>query len=106
MPKTDNTKIQQPPLTESGNKKGILIHSIPNPATESTTVTYEVYTEGTVEIKVYNVLGQPVLDLPQGAKQKGIYSVVISLEGLTKGLYHYVMFVDGLKVDGKKLVVN
>jgi len=106
LPKTDNTKTQQPPLTERGNKKGILRHSIPNPATESTTVTYELYKEGSVEIKVYNVLGQPVLDLPQGAKQKGIYNVVISLEGLSTGLYHYVMFVDGLKVDAKKLVVE
>jgi len=106
LPKTDNTKTQQPLLTESGNKKGILRQSIPNPATESTTVTYELYNEGLVEIKVYNVLGQPVLDLPQGAKQKGIYNVVISLEGLSTELYHYVMFVDGLKVDGKNLVVN
>jgi len=105
LPKIDKTKTQRQPLTESGNKKGILKQSIPNPASESTTVTYEVYSEGSVEIKVYNLLGQPVLDLPQGAKQKGIYNVVISLEGLTTGLYKYVMFVDGLKVDGKKFIL-
>ena len=106
MPKIDNTKTQQPSLTESGIKKGILRHCIPNPATDSTIVTYEVYTEGSVEIKVYIVLGQPVLDLLQGVKQIGICNIVISLWGLSTGLYHYVMFVDGLKVDGKKLVVE
>ena len=45
------------------------MHCISNPASESATVTYEIYSEGLVEIKVYNLFGQPVLDLQQGAKE-------------------------------------
>ncbi|MCL2434981.1 MAG: T9SS type A sorting domain-containing protein [Lentimicrobiaceae bacterium] len=88
------------------DKKGSLGLCIPNPTTGSATITFDIYTEGAVELKIYNTLGQLMQALPQGGLKKGIYRTKISLAGTPAGIYHYVLFVNGERVDAKKLIVN
>ena len=96
---------QQPPFAEPG-KKGVLRQNIPNPATGSTTVVYDVVEEGAVELRLYNQLGQLLQALPQGTQKPGSYRIEISLVGLPSAMYHYILFVEGEKADAKKLIVN
>jgi len=84
--------------------KGALGQNIPNPTTGTTTISYEVYTDGAVEIRIYNVLGQQIQTLPQGMRKTGHYQTTISLSGLPAGMYNYMLFVDGEKADAKKMV--
>ena len=103
LPKIDNP--QQNPLAETG-KKGILNQNIPNPATGSTTIVYDVIEEGTVELRIYNTLGQLLQALPKGTKKAGNYRTEISLTALPAGVYHYALFINGEKADAKKMMVN
>jgi hypothetical protein len=104
LPKIDDPRSQHP-LAET-NKKGVLSQNIPNPANGSTTVVYDVIEQGTVELRIYNQLGQLLQSLPQGTKKEGSYRMEISLAGLPAGMYHYILFIDGEKADAKKLIVK
>jgi len=104
LPKKDQPRPQHP-LAGTG-KKGVLSQNIPNPAKESTTIVYDVIEEGSVHLRIYNQLGQLLQDLPQGTQKPGSYHLEVSLVGMPAGVYHYVLFVEGEKADGKKLVVN
>ena len=63
-------------------------------------------TEGAVEIRIYNLLGQPVQTLRQGTLQYGVYQVEVSLADVPSGIYQYVLFVEGERSDAKKMVVG
>jgi len=104
LPKLDQPRPQHP-LAGTG-KKGVLNQNIPNPAKESTTIVYDVIEEGSVHLRIYNQLGQLLQDLPQGTQKPGSYRLEVSLVGMPAGVYHYVLFVEGEKADGKKLIVN
>ena len=102
LPQKKQPQTQQP----LSGKNGQLKQNVPNPASESTTIVYELYTEGVVEIKIFNVLGQLVINVPLNKKQRGTHQTEISLENIPDGLYEYVMYVDGIKVDAKRMVVR
>ena len=87
-------------------KKGILGQCTPNPTTGTTTISYELYTEGAVEIFIYNSIGQLVMQIPQGTQTEGAYQANVALTNMPKGIYYYALFVDGERVDTKKLIVN
>ena len=99
-PKTENLHN---PLSD---KKGVLGQNIPNPATDITTIAYGINTEGTVEIAIYNAMGQLIKAFPQGTLKEGSYQAKISLAGISNGIYSYVLLVNGERADAKKMVVN
>jgi hypothetical protein len=85
---------------------GSLGQNVPNPATGTTTINYEIYTEGALEIRLYSISGQLLQTLPQGTLDKGNYQTKVSLANLPVGMYHYALFVNGERTDTKKMVVN
>jgi tetratricopeptide (TPR) repeat protein len=107
-------QIKKPRNTENGTwrtehgtaQKGVLGECIPNPTNGNATITYQIFTEGTIEIGIYNVSGQLLKSFPQGALEKGGHEAKISLFGVSSGVYHYVLYVNGERTDAKKLVVN
>jgi len=102
LPRT--THLTPQTATPHTATKGSLGQNIPNPTTGTTTISYEVYTDGAVEIRIYNVLGQQIQTLPQGMKKTGNYQITISLANVPAGMYNYMLFVDGEKADAKKMV--
>jgi len=104
--KTQTDKPQNPQLPTGSDKKGSLGQNVPNPVSGITTVGYEIYTEGMVEVRIYNISGQLLQILPQGTLGQGSYQTTISLAGVPAGVYHYVLVVNGERTDTKKLVVN
>jgi tetratricopeptide (TPR) repeat protein len=104
LPQKKTTQKEQPLV--NGNTKGALQQNIPNPASESTKIVYELYIEGNVEIQIYNALGQQVQTIPVGIKNLGVFEVEISLKTIPTGLYEYALFVDGVRVDVRKMTVN
>ena len=93
-------------LNPSTPQKGALGQNMPNPATGITTIDFEMYTEGIAEIRIYNLSGQLVKKLPQGTLVAGKYQTKVSVAGMAVGMYHYALFINGERVDAKKLVVN
>ena len=87
-------------------KKGILGQCTPNPTTGATTISYELYTEGAVEIFIYNSIGQLVLQIPKGTQAEGTRQANVSLTNMPKGIYHYALYINGERIDTKKLIIN
>ena len=104
LPQKQTTKPRQP--LANGNTKGALGQNIPNPATESTIIVYELFSDGFAEIKIYNILGQIVQTEKLGVKKEGVYQTEISLKNLPSGIYNYALFVNGVRVDSKKMAVQ
>ena len=103
-PQTENP--QNPHALTQNDKKGSLGQNMPNPVTGTTIITYELYTEGAVEIKIYNASGQLIKTLSQGTCKQGSHHTDISLADYATGLYYYALFVNGERTDAKKLVVT
>jgi serine protease AprX len=96
----------KPAPTAPPTTKGTLGQNIPNPFTGTTTISYAIYSEGVVEIHIFNAMGQLLKSLPQGTLVEGKYHTTISLAGMPAGMYHYALHVNGERVDAKKMAVK
>jgi hypothetical protein len=105
LPQKSGLQTEQPVLY-GANHKGILYQNIPNPATKSTTIVYELFEKGSVEVRIYNSLGQLIQTALPGVQDQGMYEIEISLERIPSGLYQYALYIDNIKVDSRKLVVT
>ena len=76
----------------------------PNPATNYTTVNYQLYQAGTRQfVKMYNVIGR---ELYSQAVYGNTGNVAINTENLNAGIYFINLLVDGKVVSSRKLVVQ
>jgi len=66
-----------------------LYENFPNPFNPSTEIYYQLPAGGNVKLKVYNVMGQEVMTLVDGFKEKGMYSVTFNAGSLASGMYIY-----------------
>ena len=78
----------------------------PNPATDLTTVKYELSNNAkSVEIVLTNLSGQVVKKLKYKDLSKGMQEVQIDISNLEKGQYFYTIIADGVKKT-KKIIVE
>ncbi|MCL2291153.1 MAG: hypothetical protein FWC34_10735 [Bacteroidetes bacterium] len=106
LPQIKSQKPQTAYSIPQTNKKGALGQNVPNLATGITTIDFEIYAEGAVEIAIYNIAGQLVKSLPQGTLAEGSYQTKITVAGMPVGMYHYALFINGERTDAKKMIVN
>ncbi len=66
-----------------------LYNNFPNPFNPSTEIYYQIPYNGNVKLKVYNMMGQEVMTLVNGFKEKGMYSATFNAGNLASGLYIY-----------------
>jgi hypothetical protein len=81
-----------------------LSQNYPNPFNPLTHIKYAVPKNGYITIIVYNLLGQQVKVLYEGAQKPGNYKVVLNAEDLASGIYFYRLHA-GTIVKTKKLVI-
>ncbi len=67
----------------------ILSQNFPNPFNPATTIEYELPSNGTVTLKVYDVLGKVVKTLVNQYENKGRYDVNFNANNLSSGIYFY-----------------
>ncbi|SFP97616.1 alpha-amylase family glycosyl hydrolase [Hymenobacter arizonensis] len=84
-----NTRIRRVALATRGSQQQntFRLSAAPNPASNSTTVRYELPVAGTVQLSVRNVLGQTVLTLPAVKQAAGSRSQELPLGKLAPGVY-------------------
>jgi len=80
----------------------VLKQNYPNPFNPSTTITYSLKENGTVELRIYNLVGQLVRDLVDGEQYAGEYNVEwngFDNNGIKapSGLYFYAIQVNGFR---------
>ncbi len=78
----------------------------PNPFNPTTTIAYDLPRSGKVEVSVYNILGQKVATLVNGAQKAGRYKVQVDASQWASGLYFFRVQYDGQQVVRKMLLVK
>ena len=81
-----------------------LSQNYPNPFNPSTTITFGLPHSASVEVSVFNLLGQRVVLLDEGMRQPGYHRLVLDGKGLASGVYLYRIQA-GEFVKTKKLVL-
>lgn len=81
-----------------------LFQNYPNPFNPATVISYQIPISSFVTLKVYNVLGQEVATLVNGAMKPGSYKAMFDSRGLPSGVYFYRL-VAGSFVETKKLIL-
>lgn len=61
----------------------------PNPFNPSTTISYSIPQAGFVKLAIYNILGQEVAMLVNGAMETGNYKIAFDASSLSTGTYFY-----------------
>lgn len=81
-----------------------LSQNYPNPFNPITQIEYSVPKDGYVSLKVYNDLGQEVVDLFSGIQRTGNYKATFDGTGLASGVYFYKLQSENVSIT-KKLVL-
>ncbi len=83
-----------------------LEQNYPNPFNPSTIINYTIAKAGTVELSVYNLLGQKVSTLVNSEQSVGNYSINFNAENLSSGVYFYTLKVDNLTSTKKMMLIR
>jgi hypothetical protein len=82
-----------------------LNQNYPNPFNPTTRISFEIARAARVTLTVYNLLGQTVNTLVDGARQPGNYTVTFGANALPSGMYLYSLAADGVVLQTKKMVL-
>ena len=78
----------------------------PNPANQSTTISFTIIDKNKVNVNVYDVLGNVVSTLSQSNDfEKGNNTINLNTSNLSNGIYYISLVVNGAK-ETKKLIIN
>ncbi len=78
----------------------------PNPANQSTTISFTIIDKNKVNVNVYDVLGNVVSTLSQSNDfEKGNNTINVNTSNLSSGIYYISLDVNGAK-ETKKLIIN
>lgn len=91
---------------EQGPETLTLSGSSPNPVRSSATISYGLPSNSEVTLEVYNVLGQKVETLVNGAKSAGTHNVDVDASELSSGTYLYRIEAGGVTKTGRMTVVK
>ena len=80
--------------------------AFPNPATTQATVRYRLPKDGSVQLSVYNVLGQRVMTLVDGEQSAGSKEYTIDTGALSSGVYFVRLRADGRSLTERITVVK
>jgi hypothetical protein len=75
-----------------------LSQNYPNPFNPSTTINFDLPTDGNVSLKLYDMSGKEVATLVNEVRSAGYYSVNFNASQLTSGVYFYSISADNLQL--------
>lgn len=82
-----------------------LLQNYPNPFNSITNVKVQMFKRGFVEIKIFDLTGKFVDLLINKYENQGEYTYKFDATIYSSGIYFYSLFVDGMKIDTKKLIL-
>lgn len=91
-------------VTEFNPESFELSQNYPNPFNPSTLISYNIPVSGSVNLKVYNMLGKEVMTLVNTVAPAGTYSVRFDGSSIASGVYFYKLEAAGK--DGQKFVMT
>ena len=82
-----------------------LYQNYPNPFNPVTTIEYEISSKGFINLSVYNIQGKKQTELVNKIQNTGNYKVNLNGSNLPSGVYFYTMFVNGNRIQTKKMML-
>lgn len=108
----NNLKIAIRNLVQTVVTAFALAQNYPNPFNPTTVINYQLPVTSTINLKLYDLLGQEIMTLSEGIHQPGNYNATIDARGLAGGVYFYRLLaseIDGGQtnnyIETKKLMV-
>jgi hypothetical protein len=94
-------------VNESGVVKDFtLMQNYPNPFNPVTNISFTMPKAGIVTLKVYDVTGTEVMAIINNEHiSAGTKSQFVDASGLSSGVYFYSLYIDGAKIDTKKMML-
>jgi len=97
-----------------GNAMGIteevqnqmLLQNFPNPFSGSTTIEYTLKIPNTVQINIYNLLGNKIKTLVNESQEAGVHQVVFKAENLSDAIYYYEFTAGKIKQTKKMILLK
>jgi hypothetical protein len=83
----------------------VLKQNAPNPASQITKIEFMLEKPGDASLKIFNVVGQEVINVRNGFHQAGIYTSAVNISELERGVYFYVLKT-AVGEQVKKMVVS
>lgn len=101
-----NLSITNLAITEVNNiANNYLQQNMPNPTSGNTQINYYISAmEHNAHIELYDAVGRKIKT--ENINKAGAGSMLINKGELGSGVYFYTLFVDGLKIDVKKMIIN
>jgi hypothetical protein len=81
-----------------------LYQNSPNPAKEITHINLQLNSAGYVSLKLFDMIGNPIITLLDGNMKTGYYSIPVETESIPNGIYFYVLKKDGVSRSMKMIV--
>jgi hypothetical protein len=78
----------------------------PNPFNPATTIRYGLPVRSTVNLAVFNALGQQVRELVRGEEEAGFHEVRFDGSGISSGVYFYRLRAGGFMETRKFLLLR
>jgi hypothetical protein len=83
-----------------------LKQNYPNPFNPTTSINYSIKNDGLISLKVYNILGQQVVDLVNQYQKAGYYNISFNAANLPSGVYIYTISTSGFTSSKKMLLIK
>ena len=83
-----------------------LEQNYPNPFNPSTTIRYSIPSPSSVQLKIYNILGNEIATLVNEELAAGNYNVEYDASNLPSGIYFYTLTTDGFSETKKMTLVK
>ena len=84
----------------------LLGQNYPNPFNPLTTIPYQLDVPGSVDLSVYNLLGQKIMTLVNDFQNRGNYNVTLDASSLESGTYIYRLTLNGQSQTKRFLVIK
>ena len=82
-----------------------LSNLFPNPFNPSTEINYTVLNDGNITVKIFNLVGQEIVELYNGFQSVGDYKLLWNAENIASGVYFIQMFHSDGQVEKLKAVL-
>ncbi|MEZ4688776.1 MAG: T9SS type A sorting domain-containing protein [Ignavibacteria bacterium] len=83
----------------------VLSQNYPNPFNPKTKINYEIKNSGFINLTVYDIRGSKISVLINKKQNPGNYETEFDGSHLNSGVYFYSLFIDGEKMNTKKMVL-
>ncbi len=82
-----------------------LDQNYPNPFNPATVIGFQISKSSQVSLIIYNILGERVATLVEGAKAPGAYQVKFDASRFSSGVYFYRLTADGALLETRKMML-